>query len=364
MCGAGYPVVRNPPRHVSGLRRTTIAVPAFFAACLAVGCLGDAERGNPLDPRSDNFRDAGGAGGAVVRESVPGEGVPGALVTLVPAAGGAALQTVAGGDGRFAFANVPTGRYLGSAARDGYAPDTAVVDVAAGRLADEITFRLNALPRITAQSVRSERINRFFPDPDVVVSQIVVEATVVDPDGAGDLVAVDFVIPDFSDPDVLLFRDTLFAVPNTQNVFRRVIPEEELPVPIQDLLGRNLFIEARDRGGAVARGTDTHVVRIVEAIPVTVFPQTTSDVVSVPFTLQWGALSLPYVFTWRVEVFFVPSPGLEQPLTPVQGIPSTQTELTVSSSLPAGNYAWRVSAVDEFGNLARSREAGFRLQVP
>jgi len=340
--------------------RKAVVIASLLAASLTAGCLGDAERGNPVDPRSDNFRDAGSVVGSVVRESAPSEGIPGALLTLAPAAGGAALQTFAAGDGSFEFANVPAGTWIAVASRTGYSPDTTTVEITAGRLAPAMTFHLNALPRITAQSVRSERINRFFPDPGVF-SQIIVEATVLEPDGAADLVAVDFVIPDFDNPSVLLFRDSLFAIPNTQNLFRRVIPEEDLPVSIQDLLGRNLYIEARDRSGAVQRGSDTHVVRIVEAIPETVFPQTTSDIVTVPFTLQWQPLTLPYAFTWRIEVFFVPAPGLEQPLPPVNSIPSSETELTVSAVLPAGNYAWRVSAVDQFGNLARSREAGFRL---
>jgi hypothetical protein len=335
----------------------------ILAAGALGACLGDAERGNPLDPLSDNFRDAGGIMGAVVRMSAPSDGIAGARVTLTPAAGGPALVSVAGGDGRFTFPSVPTGSYVAIAEQAGYSPDTVAVDALAGRVSPEVTFLLNALPRITAQSVRSERINRHFPDPETF-SQIVIEATVVEPDGAADLVAVDFVIPDFDDPDVLLFREALFAVPNSSNVFRRVILESALPVSIQDLLGRNLFIEARDRSGAVARGTDTHVVRIVEAIPATVFPRTTSDSVSVPFTLDWEPLALPYAFTWRVEIFFVPSPGLEQPLAPVTGIASSQTDLVVTATLPEGNYAWRVSAVDEFGNLARSREAGFRLEVP
>ena len=334
-----------------------------MAAWLVAGCLGDAERGNPLDPLSDNFRDAGGIVGVVSRMSAPSEGIPGARVTLTPATGGPALVSVAGDDGRFTFQAVPTGSYVAIAEQAGYSADTAAVDVAAGRVSPEVTLLLNALPRITAQSVRSERINRHFPEPETF-SQIVIEATVVEPDGAADLVAVDFVIPDFDNPETLLFRESLFAVPNSANLFRRVILETALPVSIQDLLGRNLFIEARDRSGAIARGTDTHVVRIVEAIPATTFPQTLSDSVSVPFTLDWEPLMLPYAFTWRVELFFVPSPGLEQPLPPVTGIPSSQTDLTVTSTLPEGNYAWRVSAVDEFGDLARSREAAFLLDVP
>jgi hypothetical protein len=347
---------------VSLRRSSALAGGVVLVAALLPACLGDAERGNPLDPLSDNFRDAGGVAGAVVRLSAPSEGIAGARVTLTPTTGGAALVGASDPSGRFTFAAVPTGTYVAMAEQEGYSPDTDTVDVAAGRVSPEVTLRLNALPRITAQSVRSERINRHFPEP-FTFSQIVVEATVVEPDGAGDLVAVDFIIPDFDDPQTLLFRDTLFAVPNTQGVFRRVFQESELPVSIQDLLGRNLFIEARDRAGAIARGTDTHVVRIVEAIPGTVFPNGPDDNVTVPFTLQWEPLALPYAFTWRVEIFFVPGPGLDQPLTPVTGIPSTQTELTITAPLPEGNYAWRLSAVDEFGNLARSREAGFHVDA-
>jgi hypothetical protein len=343
------------------VRKNRLLATAILAATgLLTACLGDAERGNPLDPLSDNFRDAGGVPGAVVRASAPAEGVAGARVTLTRQGGGTAFVDLADGSGRFSFDNVPAGRYLVTAEAPGFSQDTATVDVSAGRLAPEVTLSLNALPVITAQSVRSERINRWFPEPDVF-SQIVVEATIAEPDGAGDLVAVDFVIPDFDNPEITLFRDSLFAVPNTANLFRRVILETDLPVPLQELLGRNLFVEARDRSGALTRSTDTHVVRIVEAIPVTVFPQTTGDAVTVPFTLTWGAMTLPYAFTWRVEIFFVPAPGLEQPLPPMSGIPSSQTSVTVGSSLQAGNYAWRISAVDEFGNLARSREAGFRV---
>jgi hypothetical protein len=84
--------------------------------------------------------------------------------------------------------------------------------------------------------------------------------------------------------------------------------------------------------------------------------------------MTWGALSLPYVFTWRVEIFFVPIPGESVPVLTIEDIPSAQLETTITEAqaegLEPGNYQWFVSAVDVFGNLARSEEAGFRLAPP
>jgi hypothetical protein len=354
-----------PPPAVSA-RLLRLLHAAALTACLAgggllAGCLGDAERGNPLDPRSDNFRDAGGVPGTVVRASRPSEGVPGAVVRLFPDGGGAELVVSAASNGRFSFSNVPTGRYLATAAAAGYPAGADSVEVEAGRLSPELNFQLNALPQVAAQSLRSERINRYFPEPPVF-SQIVVEATVLEPDGVGDLRSVEFVIPDPADPDTVLFRAPLVAVPGEEGRFRQTILEENLPVSLQDLLGRNLFIEVSDESGAVVRGSDLHVVRIVEAIPQAVGPLTPGvDFVRPPFVLRWAPLALPYTFTWRVEMVFVPVAGLEQPPLVFSGIPRDQTTLEVTTSLPAGNYAWRVSAVDEFGNSARSREAGFTV---
>lgn len=351
------PPSSSPPAARPGPGVRALGVLAAAVLVLA-GCLGDAERGNPLDPLSDNFVRAGGVTGAVVRLSAPAQGVPWASVRLSPVTGGADLVARAGGDGRFNLTGVPAGDYLMSAGADGYASEDTTITVTVGRLTEQ-SVRLDALPRVSAQSVRSERINRFFPPPEVF-SRIVVEATVVDADGAGDLARVEFVIPSFDGGATELFRDTLVAVPGTPNLFRRTFTEEELPVPVQALLGRNLFVEVQDQAGSVGISHDTHVVRIVEAIPQAVFPLS-NNVVSPPFTLEWEPLTLPYPFTWRVDLIFVPEAGQELLVGTLANIPSASTTAAVSSNLQPGLYAWRVSAVDEFGNSARSLEAGFRV---
>lgn len=323
-------------------------------------CLADAERGNPLDPLSDNFPDDGTVVGAVVRASRPSEGVPGASVHLSPVAGGPELVAPVSGDGAFDLSNVLAGTYVLTAEAPGYTPADTTVEVVAGRPTPNVVLQLNAVPSVTNQTVHTERINRFFPPPQIF-SLLVVEATVADPDGFGDLVAVDLVIPDLpGDGD---FRAPLLAVTGREGGFTRTFTEDELPLPLQDLLGRNLFIEVSDQAGATTRGGDVHVTRIVESIPEAISP-VGLDTVAVPFTMTWAPLSLPYVFTWRVEIFRVSAAGQSALVLTFLDVPSTQTQVTMEMPLEPGDYQWFVSAVDDFDNLARSREAGFRIAPP
>jgi len=336
------------------LRPLPLALLAVVLAVVLAGCLDDAERGNPLDPLSENYVDEGEVAGAVVRASRPSEGVPGATVRLRPTEGGAELVDAVGGDGAFRLGGVPPGTYTLTAEAPGYASADTTVEVAAPQPTVGVVLPLNALPSVTEQNVHTERINRFFPLPQTF-SRLVVEATVSDLDGLGDVASVDLVIPDFDG-----FRAPLLAVTGTEGGFARTFLEEELPVGLQDFLGHNLYIEVTDQSGATARGEDAHVTRIVESIPLASSPIGGAPVTP-PFAMTWQALSLPYAFTWRVEVFYVPVPGQSVPVFEVEGIPSTQTELVFTEDLVSGNYQWFVSAIDAFGNLARSVEAGFSV---
>ena len=331
----------------------------LLACGLAAGCLGDAPRDNPFDPLSDDFPDEGEVVGAVVRASRPSEGVPEATVRLQPAGGGAAVVAdVAGADGAFRLPAVDAGTYALTAEAQGYTSADTTVEVVAGRPTPGVVLLLDALPHVTAQRVHTERINRFFPPPQTF-SRLVVEATVADLDGLGDVAAVELVIPDFDG-----FRAPLLAVTGEEGAFARTFDEDELPVGLQDFLGHNLFIEVTDQAGASARGSDAHVTRIVESTPVARSPLIGDPPVTPPFTMEWEPLSLPYAFTWRIAIYLVPVAGQSIPVAEIAGIPSTQTQAVITDDLVPGGfvpgtYQWFVSAVDAFGNLARSLEAGF-----
>jgi hypothetical protein len=334
---------------------------ALLAGGLAAGCLADAERSNPLDPLADNFRDEGVVAGEVVRASRPSEGVPEARVRLLPVGGGVEHVADASDNGAFSLREVPSGTYTLTAEAPGYTPADTTLTVDALEPLPSVVLPLNALPHVTAQDVHTERINRFFPPP-LTFSRLVVEATVADPDGLGDVAAVELVIPDFNG-----FRAPLLAVTGTEGGFAQTFEEDELPVGLQDFLGHNLYIEVTDQEGATARGEDAHVTRIVESIPLATAPEFDPlNPIRPPFEMTWEPLSLPYAFTWRIEIFFVAASGQSAPFLEIDGLPRTQTQMTITDDLVqggfvAGDYQWFVSAVDAFGNLARSQEKGFRI---
>ena len=335
-------------------RAARLGLGALVLAVALAGCLGDAERGNPLDPLSGNFRDAGGVTGTVARLSAPGEGVAGATVRLIPTDGGAERVARAGGDGRFSLADVPSGAYQLHVEAPGFAPVDTTVAIQVGQLVER-TLLLNALPRVNAQRVHTERINREWPEPRIF-NRLVVEAEVSDPDGAGDLASILLVVPGLG------FRDTLQAVPGNPVLFTGTFSEDTLPVSLQNFLGQNLYVEVTDHAGATIRGGDAHAIRIVEAVPQFVSPSNQEQTVNPP-TFVWEPLVLPYAFSWRLTIS-IDVGGREVPVQTVSGIPSSQTTVTLSAPLPTNTYGWTVSAVDAHGNLGRSLPTGFSVVGP
>lgn len=341
---------------MDSLSAILVAVSLLLTLVLA-GCLGDAERTNPLDPLSDEFREEGAVRG-VVTTLAPFEGVPTARVHLIPLDTTLGPERVKGTDpaGRFLFEEVPTGRYALRAEADGYASADTTLDVPLGRPTGDIAFRLDRLPRVEAQTVRTERINSFIPDP---FARLFVEAVVSDPDGDLDLATVALVIP-YLIGDTLAFRDTLDAVLGADEpTYEGSLLEADLPVSLQDLLGRNLYVEVTDRAGETVRGRDAHVVRLVERYPQPLDPVGQAPPVGPTPTLTWAPLDLPYTFEWRVAVTNVDVPG--EPVVTFNGLSSSQTSVSVEEPLDPSTYSWTVAAVDAFGNLARSTPAFFTV---
>jgi hypothetical protein len=327
----------------------------ILLSLLLAGCLGEAERGNPLDPLSDNFHNAGAVAGTVTTFYAPFDGLPGARVRLTPLDEGAERLVSVDGSGRFTLSDVPSGMYAIVAEADGYATATDTVTVELGQLS-ELNLRLNGIPVVTVRTLHTEHIDRWFPqDP---LFQLVVEVTVGDPDGLGDIVQVELMLPTLS------FADTLRGVAGEPGVYRRVFSENELPVAAQDLLGEPFRIAAMDRPGAQGLTSDVQIVRIITNFPNGLDPApgpSGRPVVEPAPTFTWRAVTIPFGFTYRLDLTFVPVPGQEIPFASYPGLSSATTMFTLPDPLPPGDYDWTVSAVDAFGNLSRSRPLGFRV---
>ena len=330
-------------------------IPAYIATLAllvsASACLDDADRGNPLDPLSDNFADEGTVRGRVVSRSLNGVGA--VTVRLEP--GGPSTTT--DGSGSYSIDGVPSGDYTVVVEAAGYSGSSTSVTVAPGVPATA-DFELNGLPVLEEWVINTAHISRWWPLEDLF--QIEVTAVASDVDGVFDLDDVWLEIPDFS------FADTLSSTPEPGN-FAKTLPELILPTTtIHSLLGRSMHISVRDRQDMTISSPSVQLVRVIDETPVAVdgaFQTGPQDclveqpgVGAVPL-IEWHQLFLPYSFTHRVDIVRVDT-GLETAVQRIDDIPSTATTVQ-SSPLPSGEYYWTVAVVDEFQNRSRSKQVGF-----
>ena len=92
------------------------------------GCMPNAERDNPYDPKSDGYRDEGTLTGMITRRAQPSEGIEGVTVMLDPPKGSSSTDR----NGFFAIDNIPTGSYGVKALKTGFSQDSATVQITAG----------------------------------------------------------------------------------------------------------------------------------------------------------------------------------------------------------------------------------------
>ncbi len=326
-----------------------------FAVLLAAGCVGDPPRDNPFDPLADNFRDEGTVTGTVTRFYSP-EGIGGARVHLIPldTTGVAEHVLQAGPDGRFTAAGLSTGRYAVVAEAEGFAPAADTVEVTLGTQAQAEGLALDGLPVVTEQAVRTAYIERWWP-PDPL-ENLIVEVTVSDPDGLGDVDRVAVSVPELG------FADTLWAVPGAPARYARTFARPELGHPLSAFLGKAVRVAVTDRAGATEFAPGVQVMRIVDTFPQPLAPGREGDTTVGPTPLlTWIPLVLPYPFTYTVEIVLVPAPNQQVLVETFSGLPPTQTELQVTEPLDNGSYFWLLSVVDDFGNRSQARSAPFTV---
>ncbi|NBC17140.1 MAG: carboxypeptidase regulatory-like domain-containing protein [Bacteroidetes bacterium] len=336
----------------------TKAPPSYVLAALLgllwMGCLGEAPHDNPLDPESDAFQNEGGVMGTVTDRAEAG--LPDVDVRLTPAtppaSGPTTFVTRTDAQGRYSFRDAPADlRYRLEAHRDGYAPVIVdSVEVEPGRTATMPALRLNALPVVSDLTLRTVHLSRWWPN-DLYFFEAT--ATVADADGIVDVDSVWLSIPDLG------FQ--VLLDPESGDQYTQRVAEDALPVSsLTALLGTPLRLGAVDRQGGSTVTPPQQFVRVIEEVPIAVQPSGDVAASTNPPTLTWEPTDLGFPFTYRVEVFRDEVNQAIQVLQ-VDGLSSTQTELTLSDPLPTGPYYWTVSVFDAFGNQSRSKEAAFRI---
>ncbi len=328
------------------MRQLTAVIAAAWL--FHVGCFGDADRNNPLDPKAGEFRNQGSISGETVTYFTPFLPVPEATIVLQPAG----RLTVSDADGRFSFLDVPTGKYLLTATKGGYAQATDSVEV---RVAGNASSRLNldALPTIDSLTVTSVHLRRPPPNLDVDFF-LQVTARIGDADGDNDVTLAVVEVP------TLTFRDTL-SITQTVGRFQKQIPAASFPGGLlQPLLGQQIFLLAYDRAGNVSRSDPVSVARVISETPQLVSPIDFDFADSRNPVLTWRAMDLPFISTFTVDVVRFEF-GLEDPVWSQSQIEGSATSIQVVPTLIPAVYKWTLSVVDEFGNFSKSTQPAFRV---
>ena len=335
--------------HSQSLKRI-ISWSIFIVVALFIwGCFDGAPHSNPLDPRSDNFENAGAVTGTVTEFYPPFGGLEQVEIRLSP--GGRVTNSDA--SGRFDFVGIEPGRYTIRAERSGFAPAADTIDVLLGEQT-AVGLRMDGLPVIVEAQLRTFHLSRWWPPPqDQFWLDVSVQVT--DPDGNEDIENVFLEIPAFDLIKPLQLEQL------GQSKYTTQLLENDIGFAVEAIVGRDINIIARDLAGKESVLTGQRISRIIEETPVANDPIEFNFASSNPPAFFWSHPPINYPYRYQVDVSRVDE-GIPTLVQTIPDIPSDSLSITGTDALPIGEYIWRVSIIDEFGNQSRSREAGFRIQ--
>jgi hypothetical protein len=307
----------------------------------------DAERHNPLDPKSPFYLDNGDISIQIMSYYSPALPIAGVSVQLDPGSHIGSSDAA----GLALFNDVESGTYKVTAVKEGFAAVADSIIVRPGEFVEK-QLQMDGLPVVQQFSISSSRIRRWFPQSDLLFLEV--NASVSDPDGLNDISVVTFEIPE------LAFSDTML-ITATPGQFVKIIPENLLPNRnLQTVIGRNSHIKASDRVGFSSMSQPTVLARVIETVPQTTSPQGLEIVDSGTAELIWKPVQLPFQFSFRAEVMRIDF-GISTPVWKQENVPFNQISVTIDTELPDGSYTWTVAVVDEFDNSSRSKEASFQI---
>ena len=313
------------------------------SALLFWGCFEGAPHSNPLDPRSNNFENAGAITGFVTGFYPPFEGIGSVEVRLSP--GGLVTSTDAAG--RFDFFDIEPGRYTVSAERPGFGSVSDTINVLLNEQTP-VSLRMNGLPVIASADFKTFHLSRWWPPPqDQFWLDIAVVAS--DPDGAGDVETVFVEIPIFNLVDTLQFDRGRFITR---------LREEEIGLSVEAISGHDIQVIVRDQVGAESVYPGQRISRIISETPTANTPSGLSTVSANPPVFSWTVEGISYPFNYQIDISLV-NENIPTLVQTIPNIPSDSLSITGPASLPTGQYFWTISIIDEFGNQSRSKEAGF-----
>ena len=317
-----------------------------FFLIINSACFDPAGRDNPLDPESGIYSPQGRIQGYVNAYYQTDQPVAGAAIYLYPSGN----YEISSEDGYFEFNRLPAGKYKIKAVRKGYRSDSTEVDI--DNNIREIQLQLNGHPVIEQVILQTHHISRWWPSEDLYY--ISVDAYVEDPDGATDIDSVWVEVPT---------GGNIFPLTRTgQNgEFSKTVTDQELFVPsLYYLQGKPIMVYCRDLLDNQGESEKMYIPRIIEQIPVLVYPTDLASINNSPITFEWEPLYLGFPYKYKFEIYQI-NLGVYNKIYEIDELPGNTQAYTFTNMLDQGDYFWVLYIIDEFGDSSRSKEGAFRI---
>jgi hypothetical protein len=317
----------------------------FFFIGFIGGCAPDAPHDNPIDPGSPDYKNDGTITGTVLSIGLPYVGIANALVVVEES--GAAQFT--DGNGKFSFANVPSGNITLIVSKAAYADDTVRINLPVGGKVDT-TLHIDALPQVSNTVVVTSKIDEWWPGP---VYSALVSAVVVDSDGLGDIDTGSVFVRVGTDT----FKMHSIDGKNWQvNISASQLPNQNL----QWLVGKPFIVSATDHEKGTGLSAEFYITRIIEAEAVPTSP-TNSSVTSSHPLFNWDPPPITFSYGYQLNIYQINSGSQTLIGSPI-AVNSDSVSYFYPDSLPNGQYGWTITVKDDFGNSSTSKEASFQVQ--
>jgi len=308
------------------------------------------ERDNPYDPNSNFYTNKTEIlGSCKNRVMVP---IHNARICLLPLSNKTqTLVTFTNENGNYWLADCPAESVLLIAEKDGFVSESSYLSLQAYK-SETLNFTLEGLPKFLKTEVTSYYCLLSNPPYDSAVLSIKCE--IADEEGQSDIALVFATIDGLADTLPLFFK--------SGNAYENLFQEESLSENLDNIVGRDIFINAIDRFGHQVISSPLRLIRIIRDNTLETIAPVGGEITSAHPLLEWRSANYLFAHTFFCEVYYLP-PYLPPVLYHrYDNIPAQTATFLVPDSLIAGYHYWQIGVLDSYGNWAKSAEGVFEVR--
>lgn len=246
--------------------------------------------------------------------------------------------------GKYSFKNLQYEKGYLVFEKPGYSKDSLYVEFDNNSSKTAPDQFLNAIPNLTTLKLFTTVENRY----DYQRIRLEVRAAISDDEGDIDSV--------FIKSTSLNFSRALFYNPTTRFYENSFVQTDLNLLALDEAIGKNFDVVVKDKLGKTFNIGSSNIKRIIKDVISVKNPANGVTTSSKP-KLEWNRFQPGFSFTYALQIY-------SDEISPIliwskENILSDAIEYSLETAIPAGNYFWVISCVDEFGDLSRSRPATF-----